>query len=179
MGDNLRKLFIFVAGAAVGSAVTWKLAKRKYEQIANEEIESVKEWYSKGIHGLRETIEESIEPEDEDDDPDKKEYESIIDEQGYNEDDDVEEPYMISPDEFSEFDDYEAIDLTYYEGDGVLVDEDDELVDDVIETVGKNVLEYLQNENSEDVVHVRNDKLKSDYEICKVSGSYEDVTQNY
>lgn len=178
MQYNLKKIFIFVTGVVLGSAVTWKFAKCKYEEIANEEIASVKERYSKGIHDLRETIEEPIEPEDKDNEPDKKEYESIISEQGYDKDY-VEEPYMISPDEFSEFDDYEAIDLTYYEGDGVLADEDDELVDDVIETVGKNVLEYLQNENSESVVHVRNDKLKSDYEICKVSGSYEDVAQNY
>lgn len=178
MGDNLRKLFIFVAGAVVGSAVTYKIVKHKYELIANEEIASVKERYSKGIHSLRETIEDPVESENEDENPDTKEYESIIEEQGYNEDD-IEEPYIISSDEFSEFVDYEAIDLTYYEGDGALADEDDELVDDVIETIGKDALNYLQSDDSEDVIHVRNDKLKSDYEICKVMGNYEDVTQNY
>ena len=41
-GDNIKKFFIFVAGAAVGSAVTWKLFKSKYEQIANEEIEEMR-----------------------------------------------------------------------------------------------------------------------------------------
>ena len=40
-------LFIFVAGAAFGSFVTWKLLRDKYEQIAQDEIDSVKEVFSK------------------------------------------------------------------------------------------------------------------------------------
>lgn len=43
----LIKGFIFVAGAAVGSAATWKIVKTKYEQIAQEEIDSVKEEYGR------------------------------------------------------------------------------------------------------------------------------------
>ena len=43
MNDTLNKVFIFAAGAIIGSVVTWKIVKTKYEQIANEEIESVKE----------------------------------------------------------------------------------------------------------------------------------------
>ena len=46
-GNNIKKFFIFVAGAAVGSAVTWKLFKAKYEQIANEEIEEMREYYNR------------------------------------------------------------------------------------------------------------------------------------
>ena len=44
---TLVKAFIFVAGAAIGSAVTWKVVKNKYEQITQEEIKSVKEEYSR------------------------------------------------------------------------------------------------------------------------------------
>ena len=44
--DLMIKGFIFVAGAAIGSVVTWKMVKTKYEQIAQEEIESVKEAFS-------------------------------------------------------------------------------------------------------------------------------------
>ena len=44
---TLVKAFIFVAGAAIGSAVTWKVVKNKYEQIPQEEIKSVKEEYSR------------------------------------------------------------------------------------------------------------------------------------
>lgn len=42
------KYFIaFVAGGALGSLATWMFVKKKYEQIAQEEIDSVKEVYSK------------------------------------------------------------------------------------------------------------------------------------
>ena len=32
----------FIAGAGIGSVCTWQLLKRKYELIAQEEIDSVK-----------------------------------------------------------------------------------------------------------------------------------------
>lgn len=38
---------IFVAGVAVGSAATWYYTKKKYEQIAQEEIDSVKATFSR------------------------------------------------------------------------------------------------------------------------------------
>ena len=43
MNDTLSKVLIFVAGAAVGSVVTWRLVETKYKKIADEEIKSVKE----------------------------------------------------------------------------------------------------------------------------------------
>ena len=45
--DMLVKAFIFAAGSAIGSVVTWKVIKTKYEQISNEEIESVREEYQR------------------------------------------------------------------------------------------------------------------------------------
>ena len=38
---------IFSTGVAIGSFVTWKMVKTKYERIAQEEIDSVKETFSK------------------------------------------------------------------------------------------------------------------------------------
>lgn len=43
MNKKLFGVIMFAVGAAVGSAVTWKLVKTKYEQIAEEEIASVKD----------------------------------------------------------------------------------------------------------------------------------------
>ena len=45
--DMLVKTFIFTAGAAIGSVVTWMVIKTKYEQISKEEIESVREEYQR------------------------------------------------------------------------------------------------------------------------------------
>lgn len=51
--DTLCKFFLFTAGAAIGSVVTWKLVKTKYEQIAQEEIDSVKEEYASLMKSMR------------------------------------------------------------------------------------------------------------------------------
>ena len=45
--DMLIKAFIFTSGVAIGSVVTWKVIKTKYEQISKEEIESVREEYQR------------------------------------------------------------------------------------------------------------------------------------
>ena len=37
---------LFIAGAGIGSVCTWQLLKRKYELIAQEEIDSVKAAYA-------------------------------------------------------------------------------------------------------------------------------------
>ena len=47
MKNALINLAMLAVGAAIGSAVTWKLVKTKYERIAQEEIDSVKEVYSR------------------------------------------------------------------------------------------------------------------------------------
>lgn len=46
MNKKLFGLAMFAVGAAIGSAATWKLVKTKYEQIADEEIQSVREEYA-------------------------------------------------------------------------------------------------------------------------------------
>lgn len=46
MNRKIINLIIFTAGAAIGSAVTWKFLKDKYEKIVQEEIKSVKEVFS-------------------------------------------------------------------------------------------------------------------------------------
>ena len=45
MKRKLFNVFLVAVGAVIGSAVTWKIVKTKYEQIAQEEIDSVKEEY--------------------------------------------------------------------------------------------------------------------------------------
>lgn len=47
MNKTLSNVIMFTVGAAIGSVVTWKVVKTKYEQIAQEEIDSVKESFDK------------------------------------------------------------------------------------------------------------------------------------
>ena len=45
MNKEISNIIIFAVGAAIGSAVTWKVVKDKYSKIADEEIRSVKETF--------------------------------------------------------------------------------------------------------------------------------------
>ena len=181
---------MFVLGAAVGSVVTWQYTKKKYEQIAQEEIDSVKEIFSRRESA---TDVEIVTPEPQtakvgksEEKPDISEYAARLEREGYTnysnasagekkEEQEAMEmkPYVISPDEFGEFEDYERISLSYY-ADQILADEDDEKVEDVDNVVGLESLTHF-GEFEDDSVFVRNDRLKCDYEILLDQRTYSDV----
>lgn len=178
--DTLSKVFVFTVGAAIGSAVTWKLLETKYEQLAQEEIESVKEAFSNmpKYEGPAQSEEDVTFSK-----KDKEEYAELVNETGYinysdtitsvKEIDDVEKPYVIAPDEFGDCD-YRTISLTYYE-DKVLADDMDNIIDDVDDVVGLSSLDTF-GQYEDDTVFVRNDRRRCDYEICLDSRTYSDVT---
>ena len=186
----------FILGAGMGSVCAWQLLKRKYELIAQEEIDSVKATYSSResiekaganfVKGLRDGLKVAEDrTQKEENDVDFKKYASMIQKEGYvNYSRSVEEkkgeafvekPYVISPEEFGEFEEYEKISLTYY-ADEVLADENDEEVDDVDEIVGEESLNHF-GEYEDDSVFVRNDRLKCDYEILLDQRNYSDVVK--
>ena len=84
----------------------------------------------------------------------------------------VDEPYVISPNDFGELDGYETISLTYY-ANGVLTDDQDNIIDNVDEVIGMEALSHF-GEYEDDSVFVRNDERKCDYEILLDYRSYED-----
>lgn len=181
MKDTLSKLFIFAAGAAVGSAVTWKFIKTKYEQIAQEEIDSVKEIFgkTKPEQTTKEdvTTEERIQKE-----TDFKEYAETLRDQNYTnysdiqqkeEENNLDKPYVISPEEFGEMDDYDVVSLTLY-ADKILTDDRDIPIEDVENMVGYESLTHF-GEYEDDSVFVRNDRLKTDYEILLDERTYSQV----
>ena len=184
-------LLAFIAGVGVGSVCTWQLLKRKYEQIAQEEIDSVKAAYAarknveKAGKSLLEGLQDGLKKNEAQENEDLKKYKSIIQKEGYTNysrnveekkgDPFVEKPYVISPEEFGEFEEYEKISLTYY-ADQVLTDENNEEVDDVEEIVGEESLTHF-GEYEDDSVFVRNDRLKCDYEILLDQRNYSDVTK--
>ena len=82
-------------------------------------------------------------------------------------------PYVISPDEFGNEFDYEEVSLTYY-ADGVLTDDQDNIIEDVEGLVGLDSLNHF-GEYEDDSVFVRNDALQTDYEILADLRNYSDV----
>lgn len=177
MNTKIRDVFIFAIGAAVGSVVTWKLIENKYKQIADEEIESVKESFGKRFEP------KEFEPEVMETTnkitlkPSLTEFAKRLSDEGYVAYSNSEitmkgggehvsdaKPIVISPDEFGELE-YECINLNYY-ADGVLADDWDNVIENIDETIGEDSLTRF-GEYADDTVYVRNDSLKADYEITR------------
>ena len=178
----------FVLGVAVGSVVTWRYVEKKYEQIAQDEIDSVKEVFSKRETEFTEDTEVQIKADNAKKKPSIIEYAAWLRKRGYTNYSDmvdekpeevkeepmsVDKPYVIAPEEFGELDDYETISLIYY-ADQILADDNDVIVDDVEDVVGFDSLNSF-GEYEDDSVFVRNDRLKCDYEILLDQRKYSDV----
>lgn len=193
MNNSIKNVFIFATGAIIGSVVTWKLLKTKYEQLAQEEIDSVKEVFSRGKRSEINPVDDWA--DDEGDNPvlhksvDISEYTKILQTNGYTDysgsnsnkegkdEPQIDRPYVISPEEFGELDNYRTIGLTYF-ADGILADDaDDEIVEDVDNVVGFDSLNHF-GKYEEEAVHVRNDAMKCDYEILKDRRKYSDVLRD-
>lgn len=196
MNNKTVAFLAFVLGVATGSFATWRYTKDIYEQIAQEEIDSVKEVFLK-----RET-ETDLKANAKDDESKQKiatcygngrskvskreidEYAARLEKEGYRkyfgETSEKKEtkmvesaPYIISPEEFGEFEEYEKISLTYYSN-HVLADENDDVIEDVEETVGVESLTHF-GEYEDDSVFVRNDVRRCDYEILLDQRSYFEI----
>ena len=171
----MNKIIIFGSGVALGSLITWQLLKKKYEQIAQEEIDSVKEVFLK--RNDRESESENAEEEC-DRKTDIASYEKVIksgkyqDYTGCYDKSDPKNPFVIPPEEYGANEEYEEILLTYY-ADDVVTDDNGEIIDDVEEIIG-HALESF-GEYEEGSVHVRNDERKAYYEIIRDPRTYEDM----
>ena len=184
MNEQLKNLLIFSAGAIIGTVATWAFVKTKYEQMAQDEIEEIRDLYLKKSHTI-EKEEPKDKPKDEPTQVEEdlaEDYKKRIENLGYTKQKDREggkrdmktdEPYIITPDEFGDQDNYETNTLTYY-SDGVLTDETGIIVDNVDEVVGNDSLNHF-GEYEDDTVFVRNDRHECDYEIQKDTRKFTDV----
>lgn len=85
------------------------------------------------------------------------------------------QPYMISQENYMQgVSTYNQVTLTYYEVDDKLTDERDDLIDEVESTVGLDwKVNFGWESSDENTVHVRNEKLRMDFEIVKDERSYQ------
>lgn len=93
-------------------------------------------------------------------------------------DEDVNIPitYVISRDSYeNEYLDYHKESLVYFENDGVLVDDKDEIVDNVESMVSLKALRcFGEMSGDEDIVYVRNMRIRCDFEIVREHMSYKE-----
>ena len=135
----------FVAGFVVGGIAAWYYAREVYSRIAEEEIDSVKEVYSRQREQAEEHHQTVLTANKVAEKMDIQQYARQIKKEGYTEyshtvlDKPIEqaetEPYVISPDEFGEIEEYTKVSLFCF-ADGVVADEYGEVVDNVGEIVG-------------------------------------------
>jgi len=209
---------IFATGACVGFLIGKKVCEEKYAQLAQEEIDSVKEFLkvkheaiAKDISaGLSEGIKDgqkiqrmgsgmtrsSLDGTYTDQYSQAKAQYGIAspgrdnefrDAAGMTEADmnidpsavyherdlsdvDRSAPYLIDDREYTdEFEHHDKITLYYYRVDDVLCEENEEIIDEVEETVGFDALSKLEMQTS---VWVRNEPISTDYEIISLNKSY-------
>ena len=192
----MKNLLFFVAGAAIGSVVTWKLIEKKYKDLADEEIESVIETFKnrKPIitkDEVKETVEKVINKWKEP----KETVEDIVTSEGYYTEDEEETeeddesnytvdvdpgvevivPYVITPEQFGEYDEYGIKTLTYY-ADNVLTDEIDNPItsDEMITMIGPDALDHF-GEYEDDSVYIRDEMNEMDYEILKSEKMFSEI----
>lgn len=195
MNSKFINVLMFTTGAAIGSVVTWRIVKARYDRIIAEEIESVKEAFADvdtcgdsgdepaedDDEGQREVSPKQInwddlEDLDEDEDEDMVEYSRIT--ENYTSEKGgarimANEPKVISPYDFGEVDGYHQIELTYY-ADGTLEDDEYNIVEDGDELLGPDALNSF-GEYEEDAVFVRNDRLRTDFQILRDYRTYEEA----
>lgn len=212
--EIIEKAALVVGGALIGGAATYfttrGILKKKYVELADREIGSMKEVFDKHIakiEGEKQELEEdltdpekhpvyavtTIESEQEHQDilkqrnKDKREYDRIVKGGGYSgkkvEDDewkgkeperDTFYPYIITFDEFYEDNpDYSKTSITFYKEDNTLLDDAEGIIPNHIDIVGPEALEFFGWKSKDPlVVHVRNEKIETDFEITLDEGSY-------
>lgn len=187
---NSKVAFIIgsVVGVGIGVAGTYSYFKDKYEKLAEEDFNSRRVFDEDKKEESVEPIVEKTADSRTVDKPSIAECAAILQREGYVNYSDmqnkkqkqeiaVDRPYVIQPSDFGEFDDYEKISLTYT-ADGVLLDDMNEIVDDIEETVGEDLLEHF-GEYEDDSVYVRNDAKKCDYEILLDQRNYQEIFETH
>ena len=182
--ERIYNLLMFVAGAGIGSLITWKVMETRYNVIVEEEIKSVKETFSKESQDTEEekTDDTTENTEEEEESESLAAVSDIINQNGYDTvsdevreeknkkgNDDTESkkgPHVISPEEFGELD-YPTISLDYY-ADDVLMNDRGKIITNVKELVGEDFVSHFGDyEDDPDTVYIRNDLQCIDYEILR------------
>ena len=189
----MKKFLIFLAGAAAGSLITWYFTKEYYRKKTDEEVNDVvahfRNAYTREVEEPRRVQQEAERQQRESWQEQKKAYYKMsqqyqppdepVPEVGYYPEphphDDYIPPYEVTEEQVLDMmrmnDEWEQVELTYYEADDVVV-EDREQMENWSEYVGPVSSKCF---NSQGLYFVRNEKYKVDYEIHYEPGNFGDT----
>ena len=201
----LKNTLIFLSGAGAGVLGTWLYLKERYLARADAEIEDMRLHYEAKLEDLKEMERDILLTADL-----KEENKEIISENGYENDQnsienpvisedivkkarkkskkavredpiDIPAPHIISFDEYTDDTSYEKCILSYFEEDEVVMDNNEEVVTDAFNILGKDNLEQfgmVYGDFDDDTLYIRNELLGFDYEVVREGGSYENFVKN-
>lgn len=189
----MKKLLIFLAGATAGSLITWYFTKEYYRKKTDEEVNDVvahfRNAYTREVEEPRRIQQETERQQRESWQEQKKAYYKMsqqyqppdepVPEVGYYPEphphEDYNPPYEVTEEQVLDMmrmnDEWEQVELTYYEADDVVV-EDREQMENWSEYVGPVSSKCF---NSQGLYFVRNEKYKVDYEIHYEPGNFGDT----
>lgn len=187
----LKNLIIFGVGVAIGFGAAYYIEKKKFQKIADDEINSMAEYYKqKSNKEEKEEKEPSksqftaktndlkdlakmYQPEDENKDVDPGYYSNpypFVDD--HPTEGPQETPYSITPEQFTnEKRNFEKVTLFYFEGNDVLTDDMERTTESIEASIGRENLDKF-GEFEEDVAYIRNDRLGIDYEVIRQHATY-------
>lgn len=164
-----KSVFGFILGAAVGALAAWSYAKKYYEQLMDDEIEAVRDYYK----GKKADVEESEQEEPKSEEHVKQDGVEITI-PGIEERAKEEHPVVIPVDEFG----YSRLTVTWsFYKDNVLVDDMGDVVpeEEWKESLGTE-WRGMVDTNEDGVIYVRNSKRQCDYEIILEDESYDEYS---
>ena len=189
----MKKFLIFLSGAAAGSLITWYFTKEYYRKKTDEEVNDVvahfRNAYTREVEEPRRVQQEAERQQRESWQEQKKAYYKMsqqyhppdepVPEVGYYPEphphEDYNPPYEVTEEQVLDMmrmnDEWEQVELTYYEADDVVV-EDREQMENWSEYVGPVSSKCF---NSQGLYFVRNEKYKVDYEIHYEPGNFGDT----
>ena len=157
-----RTLIAFLAGTVIGSLVTYFAVKNHFRDLTNKEIDEMSKRFA----------EADSSPEEHNEDPstvfmdNTRKHISNLDDYPREDVSDDEKPRILHDlEDYTDDDEYDKCTLIYY-SDGILADQYDHQLS-IEETIGDE--EFLDHfgEVEKDILYVRNEHLKTDYEIIK------------
>ena len=197
MKETLIRVAIFSVGVGVGVAASMTYFDKKYQKLADEEIESCRQAFSKPKVVLvkDEKVEEAKILEGDTavgsvlNELQHNVYSSSVQletkaysdyyapkkvEEAQTLSPKEDEPFDISVDEYEEDTEFMKVTLNLYLSDGALVYEETEELADEGSTVGQENLDDFSRTNFSSA-YFRNPKNNIDYEVIKVDGSYREL----
>lgn len=181
MNNKVSLVFAFLLGGVCGGVAAWKYSERIHKKVFEAQVEANVELELRRRKENNSTQNGKQTSRDIPAKPDLKEYAKTIKKYEYSSEDvmdeeEMKEPYiikddddsivLIGPEELGLDESYNIRELTYY-ADGVLVNEDDEVIDIPTALIGPDALNHF-GDYVDNCVFVCNNEAQCYYEVTKV-----------